>query len=73
MHFCTKFFIMLYIKDFSMHHYVGFSQIESHIRGGRDAGVRRVVETKKKDDTIVEFIVAMTCTCTHKYSTTRPR
>ena len=38
--------------------------------GGRGAGVGWVVakaKTKKQDDTMVEFRVAMTCTGTHKW------
>ena len=31
MHFLYLVFIILYTKDFSMRHYVGFSQIGSHI------------------------------------------
>ena len=31
-------FIMLYTEDFSTHHYVGFSQIKSHILKGGDHG-----------------------------------
>ena len=31
MRFCTRFFIMLYTEDFSMRHYVGFSQIGSQL------------------------------------------
>ena len=32
MRFCTNFYnIMLYTEDFSVHHYVGFSQIGSHM------------------------------------------
>ena len=37
--------------------------------GRRGAGVGWVVEkakTKKQDDTLLEFRVAMMCTCTHK-------
>ena len=30
--FCTKFFVMHYTADFSMHHYAGFSKIGSHLR-----------------------------------------